>query len=170
MKNTKLLLALLAVILVLSASIGPALAYFTTYTVAEGKKPVNVVPDTTITEPKPTTQTKKEITITNSGNAPCFVRVKVFARSELSLSIQSGTNWTGGSYDDNLGCWVFNYENVLMTEAPENKTSTLTIGISGSLPDTVTDYNIAVVYESTTAIWRNNQYETDWTQDVVIIP
>ena len=83
MNKRRLLLALLAVIMVLSVSIGSALAYFSTYTVAEGKKPIKVVPDTTIDE-KVANETQKEVTVTNAGNAPCFVRATAFAPTAFS--------------------------------------------------------------------------------------
>lgn len=169
MNKRRLLLALLAVIMVLSVSIGPALAYFSTYTVAEGKKPIKVVPDTTITE-SVANETQKVLHVTNDGNAPCFVRVKAFAPEDISLSLKSGENWTGGTYDSASQCWVFTYNVVLMTTKPDNETTDLTIEIDLSgLAAGVDDFNIAVVYESTTAIWHNGAYVADdwnWAQDV----
>lgn len=160
MKNKKLLLALLAVIMVLSVSIGPALAYFSTYTVAEGKKTVKVVPDTTITE-KTRTESQKVLFVTNSGDAPCFVRATAFAGGGVTLGTTGGNGWAAQNSE---GYWV--YTSVLM---PGETTAELEIPISG-IPATANEgdsLNIAVVYESTTAIWRNGAYVADWTQDVI---
>ena len=150
--------------MVLSVSIGPALAYFSTYTVAEGKKPIKVVPDTTIDEDV-ASETLKSVTVTNAGNAPCFVRAKAFAPAGVTLGTAGGNGW---SAQNGEGFWV--YGKVLM---PGETTEELEIPISG-IPATANEganegdsLNIAVVYESTTAIWRNGAYVADWTQDVI---
>ena len=173
MKNKKLLLALLAVIMVLCVSIGPALAYFTTYTTVKGSKPLAVVPKTKIGEGT-VNSTKKEVVVENTGDAPCFVRVKAFAREGVALSLQSGANWTGGTYDSASGCWVFTYNKMLMPqmnsiEANDWKTTLLTIGIDlKALPNDVEGFNIQVVYESTTAFYNdeNGNPIPKWSQDV----
>lgn len=160
MNKRRLLLALLAVIMVLSVSIGPALAYFSTYTVAEGKKPIKVVPDTTIDEDV-ANETQKVVTVTNAGNAPCFVRATAFAPTGVTLGTAGGNGWEAQNSE---GFWV--YTAVLM---PGESTGMLEIPISG-IPATANEgdsLNIAVVYESTTAIWRNGAYVADWTQDVI---
>ena len=163
MNKRRLLLALLAVIMVLSVSIGPALAYFSTYTVAEGKKPIKVVPDTTIDEDV-ASETLKSVTVTNAGNAPCFVRAKAFAPAGVTLGTAGGNGW---SAQNGEGFWV--YGEVLM---PGETTAELEIPISG-IPTTADEgdsLNIAVVYESTTAIWHNGAYVADdwnWAQDVI---
>ena len=167
MNKRRLLLALLAVIMVLSVSIGPALAYFSTYTVAEGKKPIKVVPDTTIDEDV-ANETQKSVTVTNAGNAPCFVRATAFAPTGVTLGTAGGNGW---SAQDGEGFWV--YGEVLM---PGETTAELEIPISG-IPATANEganegdsLNIAVVYESTTAIWNDSTGEYDigrWGQDVV---
>ena len=163
MNKRRLLLALLAVIMVLSVSIGPALAYFSTYTVAEGKKPIKVVPDTTINEDV-ASETLKSVTVTNAGNAPCFVRAKAFAPAGVTLGTAGGNGW---SAQNGEGFWV--YGEVLM---PGESTGKLVIPISG-IPAAANEgdsLNIAVVYESTTAIWNDSTGEYDigrWGQDVV---
>ena len=163
MNKRRLLLALLAVIMVLSVSIGPALAYFSTYTVAEGKKPIKVVPDTTIDE-EVANETQKVVTVTNAGNAPCFVRATAFAPTGVTLGTAGGNGW---SAQDGEGFWV--YGEVLM---PGESTGKLVIPISG-IPAAANEgdsLNIAVVYESTTAIWNDSTGEYDigrWGQDVV---
>ena len=163
MNKRRLLLALLAVIMVLSVSIGPALAYFSTYTVAEGKKPIKVVPDTTIDEDV-ANETQKSVTVTNAGNAPCFVRAKAFAPASVTLGTAGGNGW---SAQNGEGFWV--YGEVLM---PGESTGKLVIPISG-IPAAANEgdsLNIAVVYESTTAIWNDSTGEYDigrWGQDVV---
>ncbi len=162
MKNKKLLLALLAVIMILCVSIGPALAYFSAYTVAEGKKTVKVVPDTTITE-KTRTESQKVLFVTNSGDAPCFVRAKAFAGGGVTLGTTGGNGWAAQNSE---GYWV--YTSVLM---PGEPTNTLTIPISNvsTSPKDGDGFNIAVVYESTTAIWDDaeGKYIAGWDRDPV---
>lgn len=50
MKKTKYFLAFLAAVMVLTAGVGQAMAYFTTYTEVKGLKVVRIGDETTITE------------------------------------------------------------------------------------------------------------------------
>jgi len=164
MNKKSLFLALLAVILVFSASIGNALAYFTAYTTAEGRKTLTLLPRTTIEEPT-ANEKKKEIVIANTGNAPCFVRVKAFAGSDIVMNVTAGNGWTDGDGSD---YWYFTP--VLMPGASTNK---LEIALS-NIPEAAENgdsFNIVVVYESVPAIYdsSNDSYVADWTRDVHVV-
>lgn len=162
MKKIKYLPVLLAVIMILCVSIGPALAYFTAYTTAKGSATMALVPKTEITE-RTANESKKVVAITNNGNAPCFVRVKAFAGDDVSMSVTEGSGWSAAGTD----CWA--YGPVVM---PGDVTSDLVIALK--LPDDYKDgdtINIAVVYEATPAVWNDadGAYKPDWTSDVKVI-
>ena len=86
-------------------AVGSAMAYFTTYSTAGGGVKMNMG----FTETVPiedVDENGKHITIKNTGDYDCFVRVKAFAPVELTYNAPDG-GWTAGDegywyYDDVL--------------------------------------------------------------------
>ena len=74
-------------------AVGSAMAYFTTYVEAEGGYPITLGNETTIAEK--VENMEKHIVLTNTGESDCFVRVKVFAGSQITLTM-SGSSWIQG--------------------------------------------------------------------------
>ena len=163
MKKNKLFLMLLAVIMILCVSIGPALAYFTAYTTAKGSATMALVPKTDITEPTANSG-KKELVISNTGNAPCFVRVRAFASNGVTLSAEASGDWSSTGTD----CWT--YGPVLMPGAQTSKL-VITLGNLPENPEIGDNFNVAVVYEARPAVWddADGAYKPDWTSDVTVI-
>ena len=91
-------LAAAACILAAGATAGSAMAYFTTYAEAEGSQTLSLGMTTTIPGEEVSDWTK-HIRVQNTGDYSCYVRVKVFAGSQLegrlSFSDESG-KWTPG--------------------------------------------------------------------------
>ena len=92
MKKRDAILAVLAVILVLSASIGAASAYFTSYAEARAGYVVHMGYETVIDED--VEGNVKTVRITNqagqgtaAGTYPVFVRVKVYYGSDCAVSV-----------------------------------------------------------------------------------
>ena len=75
-------------------SVGSAMAYFTTYTQVSGG--VSLSLGTTSTIPEETVEDwTKHVTIENTGDIDCFVRVRAFAGSQYQDSlVYSGENWS----------------------------------------------------------------------------
>ena len=89
MKKKYLILSGLAFALIIALSIGPAMAYFTTYKVADGSEPVNAGARTEIEETFDSTT--KHVTLTNkSAKVSVYVRVKVFSTHPFEAS---GEHW-----------------------------------------------------------------------------
>lgn len=94
MKKRHLLLLCLALILVASASLRSAMAYFTTYTEAKVQYPI-YFGDTDIEEEF--SDWTKHVVITSTADAqPVYVRARAFA-GELYKLVYSGDGWTEGN-------------------------------------------------------------------------
>ncbi|MDD3278193.1 MAG: hypothetical protein PHG16_04830 [Lachnospiraceae bacterium] len=156
-------LAALALVLVAALSIGTALAYFTTYSSAEG----TVTMDMGFTETVPHEKVDKDgkhVTIENVGDYDCYVRVKAFASIELKYQAP-GNDWNEG--ED--GYWY--YDKIL----PAKKTSS-ELTISYTYPvvsdeDKNQEFNIVVVQECAPVIYDgDNQPTADWTNPITTEP
>ena len=113
-------LALLAFVLILSLSIGSAMAYFSDTDNTDGKQTITFGAETTITEDPADAQ--KTITIFNKPDSKVAVFVRVRAFSTHSLSYK-GSGWTqSGDY------W---YYNTPLEPSPDpDPTSPLIVSIS----------------------------------------
>ena len=148
MNKKKLILPLLAVILVLTATIQPALAYFTTYTRAKGGYTIHQGSTTTIDEEFD--DWTKHLVITNKEGKPVYVRARAFAGEAFTLEY-SGGGWSDGGD----GWWYYDSP----VAAGEKTASPLSVKIE-NIPKAEMDagFNVAVVYESTRV-----QYSADGT-------
>lgn len=83
-----------ALFLTAGLSVGSAMAYFTTYTQVSGGVTLSL--DTTSTTPNERVEDwTKHVTIENTGDTDCFVRVRAFAGSQYQDSlVYSGENWS----------------------------------------------------------------------------
>ena len=99
--NTTIGLALMALILTFGISVGGAMAYFTTYTEAEGGIAMELgFPNTGIEEH--VVDGKKEIKLLNTGDYDCYVRLKALTgdayKDSLTYSEPDGSGkWTPGA-------------------------------------------------------------------------
>ena len=153
MKKFHKILSLLALVLILGATIRPALAYFTTYTRAKGGYTIHQTATTTINEEF--SDWTKSLTVTNTEGKPVYVRARAFGGSLLNLQY-SGDGWTDGGD----GWWY--YSGAL---AEGQSAATLLVKID-NIPKAQegTGFNVAVVYESTPVLYRTDGTAyADWT-------
>ena len=143
MKRKQILLAALAVILVLSATVGPALAYFTTHVTAEGQ-------DTMIFENKTEIHENvidgvKYVTITNTGESPVYVRARAYAPSDIEPSY-SGDGWT-------IGDGGYYYTHTVLE--PGDSTNELVVSVQAFPGDAEAgdSFNLIVIYEAVPATY-----------------
>ena len=147
-----------------AVSVGSALAYFTIYTTASGGVQMDMgFTDTTIDEE--IEGGTKVITIRNTGDYDCYVRVQIFADSVIDYdALMANTDGTGWSLDGD-GYWY--YEPVLGAGA---STEQLVIDYADLLPDDFQEgqeVNIIVVYESTPVIYDSEgNTDADWTNKI----
>ena len=153
-KINKKSLCLAAAALTLTAGIsaGTAMAYFTTYTEASGGVTLNMGFSETIPKEDFSNWTK-HVSVENTGDYDCYVRVKALAGSKYQDGLQ---------YSDSDGKWTpgedgyYYYSDPI---APGESTSVLDIRIDSKESDA--SFNVVVVQESTN---ENNEPYADWTQ------
>lgn len=157
-KINKKSLCLAAAALTLTAGIsaGTAMAYFTTYTEASGGVTLNMGFSETIPKEDFSNWTK-HVSVENTGDYDCYVRVKALAGSKYQDGLQ---------YSDSDGKWTpgedgyYYYSDLI---APGESTSVLNIRIDSKESDA--SFNVVVVQESTKVLYNeNNEPYADWTQ------
>lgn len=148
----KLVLPCLALALVLCASVAPSLSYFTTYVTAEGGYTIELRRVETDVE-ETFDGGAKHITVVNTGEVDCYVRVRVFASDLTGLSY-SGSGWTLG--ED--GYWY--YDAILRAGATTSELVASITPVEGMNQD----YNVIVVEECTAVLYdAAGQPYADWT-------
>lgn len=157
-KINKKSLCLAAAALTLTAGIsaGTAMAYFTTYTEASGGVTLNMGFSEAIPKEDFSNWTK-HVSVENTGDYDCYVRVKALAGSKYQDGLQ---------YSDSDGKWTpgedgyYYYSDLI---APGESTSVLDIRIDSKESDA--SFNVVVVQESTKVLYNeNNEPYADWTQ------
>ena len=155
-KKKSLCLAAAALTLTAGISAGTAMAYFTTYTEASGGVTLNMGFSETIPKEDFSNWTK-HVSVENTGDYDCYVRVKALAGSKYQDGLQ---------YSDSDGKWTpgedgyYYYSDPI---APGESTSVLDIRIDSKESDA--SFNVVVVQESTKVLYNeNNEPYADWTQ------
>lgn len=151
MKNNKNLkticLSVVAMALIITLSVGTALAYFTTHTTAKGgvKLDFAFAYSEIIEEVDPAAGWKK-VTLENTGTVDCYVRMKAFAGSERGLSY-SGSADDRSAAVENWECkdGYYEYSEILK---PGERTKT-PVYVHFNVPSDGTTYNVIVVQECT---------------------
>lgn len=173
MKKKYIVLLLLIAALVFSASIGGALAYFSTYTTAMGGYPVAL---DNSPKPKETYESGvKHLTIENTGDGAIFVRAKAIATEGVTLTYTQGDNWTDSNLsgaDDGTGYYYYGKALEGKDAEAGKETTELQIKITFP-PHPVTDenatfkkgdeVNVLVLFESVPAM-----YKADGTEDFAL--
>lgn len=151
-RNKKFLsLAAAALVLTAGVSAGKAMAYFTTYAEASGGAVLELGSTTTVPDETVSNWTK-HVTIENTGDYECFVRVRAYAGAEYDLEYIPGEGWSAG------GDGYYYYEEVLQ---PHDRTSELQIKID---PGTSTDaFDVIVVQEHTPVRYNEDGPYAQWT-------
>ena len=160
--SKKIMMGVCAAVLVAGVSVGSALAYFTTYAVAQGTRPIDLGYSYTIPEEEVVDMTKR-LTVGNTGDYDVYVRVKAFAGGDIVLSSSDKNGkWTPGAEG------YYYYSDIVPA-----KTSTpdvLEIKISAKDPQVglkKTDFNVVVIQECTPVmIDKDGNPYADWTKVV----
>ena len=152
----KKLLPVLALLMVLTAGLGTAWAYFTTYAMAQGGYTIKLG-DRTQIEEEFYSWTKRVTVTSDEESEPVYIRVKAFCGSAYELQyIDEAGNWSPGADG---------YYYYAPAVAGGESTSELLVKI-GNIPEEGKDgdsFNVAVIYESTPVHYdtEGNPY-ADW--------
>ncbi len=174
MKKKHFILAALAVVLVLSSSIGIALAYFTTYATARGGYVIHLGNQTELREDYENGQKTLQIKNTaEAGTRPVFVRAKALAGTDVTLTYADENHW----YDGGDGYHYY-------TEAVYGQETTgqevITITFPKQKDDTGKDIepkdgtvvNVTVIYECVPAVFTAEGFPdrtTAWANGKVTV-
>ena len=147
--------AIVAALIVAGVSVKQTLAYFTTYATAKGGISIDIGPTTDVNEKFK--DWKKTIQVENTGDADCFVRVKVIAASQFEIAAE-GSNW---SLSDD-GYW---YYSQVVPVGQMTEPIVASIHVS---EDVKTSFNVVVVQECTRVSYDENgnpcvASDADWT-------
>ncbi len=143
-------LAALALALVLGSTATPSLSYFTTYVSAQGSKQI-ILKDVEV-EIEDRFETQKEIRIHNTGDAPCYARIRIFSEP-VATTVTPGEGWTDGGD----GYWY--YSEVLQPGDGNDAWSTLFLvsaKLQGSELPEEQDFNIIVVAECALVLYDDD--------------
>ena len=144
-----LCLAAAALTLTAGLSVGSAMAYFTTYATASGGGTVSLGSTTIIPEEK-VVNMEKRISVKNTGDYECFVRVKVLAgdkyKDGLVFTPDAEGTWSLG--DDG-----YYYCKEVIAAGASSKTFSVKINVNSEDTD---DFNVIVVQECTTALYKED--------------
>jgi hypothetical protein len=151
--NKKIIcLAAVAALLVAGLKVESSLAYFTTYSTAEGGAKISLGSSKTELIEEVSDWTKR-VQVENTGERPCYVRIQAFSGKELSYSDENG-KWTKGSD----GCYY--YSEILEAGA---RSEVLKIEIKGISEDTADSFNVIVLQESTPVLYNDEgEPYADW--------
>ena len=162
----KIYLAAAALVLVAALGIGSAMAYFTTYVLADGGMEVSMGSTVTIPQEK-VENGQKIIQLKNEGDYECWVRIKVFAGSEHEfLYADESGKWTPGAegyyYSSDIG-------------PVDGLTDEIKVTITDLLgtdadPETDEAFNVIVVQECTPVLYdENGNAYADWNVNAEIL-
>ena len=154
----KICLSAAALVLVMSVMIGTAMAYFTTYAVAEGGVTLDLgFTQTEINEE--VVNGKKQIVLENTSDYDCYVRLK-------ALTGDAHKDGIAYSEPDGAGLWTpgadgYYYYNGIV----EAGGSTSQIDVSFMLPEEdQMDFNVIIIQECTPVLLdENGEAYADWS-------
>ena len=150
-------LGFVAIVLVAALAVGSAMAYFTAFDTAEGGLTLDIGFTQTNPNEKVEDETK-QLTITNTGDYACYVRMKALTgdryKDGLRYSEPAGEGkWTPGADG------YYYYSDILQ---PGETTSQ--INVNFELPEEdPTDFNVIIIQESTPVLYNENgEAYADW--------
>ncbi len=161
MKRKDLLLTVLAAVLALTAAIGAAHAYFTTYITARGGYHLLLGKEIVFSETP--TSADKTVTIQSDANSgPLYVRVKAIVAAQYADKLAySGDNWI-------LEDGYYYYTPVL---EPGQTADALYLGVrdvlSSALDEEQTEINIIVVYECAPVLFDEDGSPYDYNDPLI---
>ncbi len=175
MKQKCYWLSLLALVLILSLAVTPALAYFTSNARADGAKPLNLGTQTHIEEYVKDLEKSVIISCDNDSN-PVWVRAIAYVGEGFTLSV-GGSGWTArsdGWYYYGSYLYVAPGHDPAAAPGPTQIANTFTVAVTG-IPTydefPVQDFNVSVQYECIPVEFGadGQALPADWTNQALIV-
>lgn len=147
-------LAAVAAFLAVGLSVGTAMAYFTTYAVAQGGYTIHLGrTETEIEEKVDLIDPRKEIKLKNTGDFDCFVRLKALTGNAFKENMKYTEPGAEGKWAPGADGYYY-YSDVLKPEE-----STTQINVSFVFPEEeLPKFNVIIIQECTPVL-----YEADGT-------
>lgn len=160
-KSTFKTICLTAAALTLTAGItvGSVMAYFTTYVTAKGGYIVELGFTRTEIEEK-VEYGKKVISLTNTGDYDCYVRMKALTGDAYKESLvysepADAGNWTPGADE------YYYYDDIL---TPKGSTTEIVVRFAFPEEEEPGDFNVIIIQECTPVLYdENGNPYADWT-------
>ena len=162
MKKNKrnIFLTMIALALTMSIGIGSAMAYFTSYAIAEGGVEVNLGFTMTLPE-EDVVANQKRIKLKNTGDYDCYVRLTgdKYKDSIVYSEPEGLSNWAPGSDG------YYYYRNASGDIILEPKSETTQINVGFSFPTVEpSDFNVIIIQECTPVLYdANGNPYADWS-------
>ncbi len=154
-------LAACALVLIVGLSVKPAMAYFTASVSANGKVAV-AIDDTHAKITESGSGQTKVISVANTEQTPCYVRVAVIMPESISATYV-GEGWS-------LDADGYYYYNSILQPGESATELTLSIDTTNALADaklTYADFNVIVIPESARVLYDENEKPTaGWDQKI----
>lgn len=162
MKNNKskktICLTAVALLLIMSLMVGTAMAYFTTYAVAQGGYSIKL--GFSKTEIQETVTDKKEIRIKNTGDYDCYVRLKALVGDKYKDDLRYSEPGGKGRWTPNADGYYY-YSDILKPGE-----STEQIDVTFVLPqdtETFDQFNVIIIQECAKVLYMEDGTPTaDW--------
>lgn len=158
-KTAYIVLLLLAVAALIISAVGIADAYFTTFVTAKGYIPLELETEITINEEFD--GVAKLISIQNTGEYDCWVRIRVIAPPDYTIDWPDGGAWAQKDPDD--GYWYYTSQlPVGASTTPQFRAGIAKYPvIDGKEPS---EFNIAVIAESIPVAGVDQTWQqADWS-------
>jgi len=162
-KNTIRTICLTAAALILASglTVGSAMAYFTTYVTGSGGVELKLGAVKTEIDEK-VVNGKKELTLTNTGNLDCYVRLKALTgdayKNGIAYSEPGGEGkWTPGVASEGY----YYYADII---EPGGSTTQLDVSFVFPTGEEPEDFNVIIIQECTPVLYDNNGTPyADWS-------
>lgn len=153
----KSLIALLAAILLIVSTVGLTVAYFSDTDKAEGEGAINLSGETVIDEGS--SETEKDVVITNNGNADVLVRVRFFGPEGMVVTAPEGWQEADG--------WYYYTKVVAAPDGSTGKAINAKIAFEGTkeevekkMAELGDDFDITVVHEAAIVTYDGDKIAT----------
>lgn len=159
----------IAVVLLVSVSVGTALAYFTTYATAKGGHTLEFGPGTEIKEEF--AAWTKTITAVNTGETDCYVRVKAFTGSRFALTYPQHPDFPQSaadskwSYHAEDGFWYYSDPLPGGQQSQTEEPLKVLINLPAEFSEKPEKFNVVIVQECTEVLYHEDGTPyADWNK------